>query len=44
MFGPSILVAPVLDSGINKWNVYFPNDDWFILDGTKLFTKIDNQN
>ncbi len=30
MFGKSILVAPVTESGVNKWNVYLPKSmDWF---------------
>lgn len=31
MFGPSFLVAPVLDAGVSKWNVYLPQSEagWF---------------
>jgi len=38
MFGHSILVAPVLEKGINKIDVYLPNANWFDINGNKKLT------
>nr|XP_039251107.1 sulfoquinovosidase-like [Styela clava] len=31
MYGPDLLVAPVLTEGSREWEVYFPPDDWVYL-------------
>lgn len=37
MFGPSILVSPVLERGARKWEVYLPQGQWYDFWSGKLY-------
>lgn len=38
LLGKDLLVAPVLDEGVNEWNVYLPEDNWVHLWTGKEYT------
>jgi len=38
MLGPSIYAFPVLSPGISSFSIYLPNDDWFDIQGRKVFS------